>query len=508
MGIVLQDDLAYLSATEALQLFRSRKLSPVELVGAVIERAEEVEPRINAFAEQMFDQALEQARDAEARYDGYGPAPRPLEGIPVAVKEEHPIEGHTWEEGSLLSQGNVADVTHPVVERVVAAGGVIHARTTTPEFSCAGFTHSRLWGVTRNPWNLECSPGGSSGGSGAALAAGMATLATGSDIGGSIRIPASFCGIVGYKPPYGRVPLFPPFNLDHYCHDGPLARTVADCALLQNVLVGPHPVDGVSLRPPVRIPERLEGIEGWRIALSLRLGDYPVEPEVVANTRVAAEALREAGAVVEEVELDWKRADILRAMWAHFGAIFAPVVRDEVGERLDLLMPYSQAFLERAEAAAQEVSYVEGLMIEGRIYAELGALLERFDGLICPTIGALALTAGEDYVETGVVVDGVVLDDYFEVLLTPPFNIASRCPVLAVPSGQASNGVPTGVQIVGRTYDDERVFQVAAALERACPWPARPTALESQPGTRRTPSEEAGGELETARRDTAATEPC
>jgi aspartyl-tRNA(Asn)/glutamyl-tRNA(Gln) amidotransferase subunit A len=306
----------------------------------------------------------------------------------------------------------------------------------------------------------------------------MAALATGSDIGGSIRIPASFCGIVGYKPPYGRVPVLPPFNLDHYCHAGPLARTVADCALLQNVLVGPHPVDGVSIRPAVRIPERLEGIEGWRIALSLHLGDFPVEPEVVANTCAAAEALREAGAVVEQAELGWKRADILRAMWAHFGAIFAPVVRDEVGERLDLLMPYSRAFLAQAEAAARELGYVEGLMIEGRIYAELGLMLERFDALICPTIGTLALTAGEDYVETDLVVDGVALDDYFEALLTPPFNIAGRCPVLAVPSGRAGNGVPTGVQIVGPTYDDERVFQVAAALERVRPWSGEYAAIQ------------------------------
>jgi aspartyl-tRNA(Asn)/glutamyl-tRNA(Gln) amidotransferase subunit A len=132
-------------------------------------------------------------------------------------------------------------------------------------------------------------------------------------------------------------------------------------------------------------------------------------------------------------------------------------------------MPYTRAFLERAEAAAREIGYADGLVLEGEIYAELGTLLERFDALVCPTVGTLALEAGEDYVETEVVVDGVVLGDYFESLLTPPFNIAGRCPVLAVPSGRASNGVPTGVQIVGRTYDDERVFQLAAALERVAP---------------------------------------
>ncbi len=468
-------DLPYLPATEALRLFRSRQLSPVELMKALIERTEAVEPKINAFAERLFNEALAGAREAEARYAGKGAPPRALEGLPIAVKEEQPIAGRTWEEGSLLSKGNVAEVTHPVVERIIAAGGIIHARTTTPEFSCAGFTHSALWGITRNPWNLEYSPGGSSGGSGAALAAGTATLATGSDIGGSIRIPASFCGVVGFKPPYGRVPALPPYNLDHYCTDGPMARTVADCALLQNVIAGPHPIDVVSLRPRVQIPEQLGGIEGWKIALSVHLGDYPVAPEVVAKTYAVGEALRQAGAVVAEVELGWRRAAILRAAWVHFGAIFAAASRDAAGDRFDLLMPYTRAFIEKSEAAAQETGYAEGLMIEAEIYAELGALLERYEVLVCPTSAVPALVAGDDYTDTTLSVDGVPLDDYIETLLTVPFNIANRCPVLSVPSGRAENGVPTGVQIVGATYDDERVFRAGAALERARPWSDDPS---------------------------------
>ena len=176
----------------------------------------------------------------------------------------------------------------------------MHARGATPEFSSAAFTHSRLYGITRNPWNTDYSPGGSTGGGAAALAAGSAMLATGSDIGGSIRIPATFSGVVGFKPPYGRVPVEPPFNLDHFCHDGPLARTVSDCALLQNVIAGPHPSDPVALRPKLRIPAELGGIEGWRIAYSLDLG-YRVGPEVRAGVIEAVEGLREAGAIVEEV---------------------------------------------------------------------------------------------------------------------------------------------------------------------------------------------------------------
>jgi aspartyl-tRNA(Asn)/glutamyl-tRNA(Gln) amidotransferase subunit A len=226
----------------------------------------------------------------------------------------------------------------------------------------------------------------------------------------------------------------------------------------------------VSLRPAVRIPEQLDGIEGWKVALSIQLGDFPVEPGVVTNTYAAADALRQAGAQVKEVELGWKRADILRASWAHFATIFAPAIRHEYADRLDLLMPYTRDFIEISERIAQDTSYLEGLEIEADIYAELGALLEEHDVLVCPTSGVPALEAGEDYIGTPLVVNDEELGDYMEVILTPVFNIASRCPVLAAPSGRADNGVPTGIQIVGPTYDDEKVFRVAAALEQVRPW--------------------------------------
>ena len=324
------NDLIYLPATKAIQSFAAREISPVELMTAVIEQAEKVEPKINAFSEVLFEQALRQAQKAEKVYHDHKGVPRPLEGLPVALKDEHFIEGMLGSEGSLLRKEHIARETHPIVERIMAAGGIVHARTTTPEFSVAGFTHSKVWGVTRNPWNLEYSPGGSSGGSAAALAAGTTILATGSDIGGSIRIPASFSGVVGYKPPYGRVPALPPFNLDHYCHDGPLARSISDCILLQNVISGPHPSDIASLKPGISLPHDYQDISGMRIALSITLGDFIVDPDVEKNTRIAAEALRQAGAVVEEVEMSWKRKAIFRAADIHYGAIFGPAVYDEI----------------------------------------------------------------------------------------------------------------------------------------------------------------------------------
>ncbi len=471
------NDLHYLTATEALRSFRARELSPVELVQAVIDRAEKVEPTINAFAETLYEEALEQAREAEARYAGIGEPPRPLEGIPVAVKEEAPIAGQKNTLGSLPLRDVVADHTVVFVQRIIDAGGIVHARSTTPEFSCAPVTWSKLWGVTRNPWNTAYSPGGSSGGSAASLAAGSTTLATGSDIGGSIRIPASFCGVVGFKPPYGRVPEMEIFNLDHYCHEGPLARTVADCALLENVIAGPDPSDVVSLRPKLVIPDSLERVSGLRIALSVDLGCYEVDEDVVANTRAAADRLVDAGATVEEVSLPWELAQINRAASIHFGVIFGPSMQELYEEHGDEFTPYARRFVEESSEIPKE-AFVEGLELEARIYAPLGALLDGFDALICPTFAVPALPAEYDSGDP-LEVNGKPVSDWLDVLMTVPFNIASRCPVISVPSGRSREGVPTGLSIVGKTYDDVTTFRIAAAHEERFPWLDAP---ERRPG--------------------------
>ena len=463
-------DLCYLPATEALRRFRERSLSPVELMEAVIARAAAVEPTVNALCITYFDEALVAARVAEEAYMGRGEAPRPLTGLPVAVKDELPVAGQPCSGGSLLYADEIADHSAVVAERILAAGGIVHARTTTPEFSCAGFTHSRLWGVTRNPWSPDFAVGGSSGGSGAALASGTAALATGSDIGGSIRIPASFNGVVGFKPPFGRVPEEPPYNLDQYCHEGPLARTVADCALLQNVIAGPHPRDLVCVKPKLEIPDELEGIEGLTAALVVAPGDWPVDPDVAANTRAAAEAFREAGATVEEVELAVRREDVRRATYIHFGAHFGADIMAEARAHGDLMTPYALKMAEDTVAALRGGTTAEGLALEARIMEAVADVLAGHDLLLMPTVATRGLVAGDDYVDHGVTIDGVDLPDYFESLLTPVFNIASRCPVLSVPSGFADNGVPTGLQIVGRPYEDLTVFRAGAAWERLRPW--------------------------------------
>ena len=463
------EDLYRLSARDALDLFASRALSPVELMEAVIRRAEQVEPEINAFPHTYYDEALEAAREAEARYAGRGPRPRPLEGIPVAIKDETAIRGQPLTQASLIHKDDVADHTSLVAERILRAGGIVHARAATPEFSAAPFTHSRLYGITRNPWNPAYSPGGSSGGGAAALAAGSATLANGSDIGGSIRIPATFCGVVGFKPPYGRVPVEPPYNLDHYCHDGPLARTVSDCAVLQNVIAGPHPADPVALRPKLRIPGELRGVDGWRIGYTPDLG-YDVDPEVRAGVLEAVEALRAAGATVEEVAVGWTHGDVEAAARAHFGALFGGSVDEERRAYRDLMSAYTVKFGEESGDVTM-ADYVRGLSVEAEIHAALSRIHRRYRALVGPGFGVAKLRAGDDCLDV----------DVYDFLLTVVFNICSRNPVVSVPSGRTADGVPTGVQIAGRPYDDVSVFRAARALERVRPWPliAEPAAVRA-----------------------------
>jgi Asp-tRNA(Asn)/Glu-tRNA(Gln) amidotransferase A subunit family amidase len=458
-----------LSAVDALAQMRAKDLSPVELLASVTARAEQVEPTVNAFAEKRYEEA-EVAAKTSAEHYAHGEDIRPLEGLPVALKEELPVEGWRMRYGSLAID-EVSKVTAPVAERIFAAGAVVHARTTTPELSCAGYTHSKLWGVTRNPWNPAVAVGGSSGGTGASLASGTSTLASGSDIGGSIRIPASINGIVGFKPPHGRVPVEAPYNLDRYCHDGPLARTVADCALFENVLAGPHAMDVTSLRPKYELPSTFEGIEGMRIALSVDLGAWDVDEEVAANTRAAGAALEQAGAIVEEVALPWTLEEFQRVARAHFASIFGAAIGELVAAFPELVNDYLEAWaIESTAAATNPNSFLHGLEGEQRLWEPVGQLFETYDALICSTWAVTGIPAGDSILGT-IFPDGGPNDRQFTCFMTTPWNVLSPCPVLAVPSGIApSNGVPTGIQIVGRTFDDLTPFRIGAALERVRPW--------------------------------------
>lgn len=460
-------DVCYLPATEALARFRAKKLSPVELLKAMIARAEKVQKKYRPFTYTHFDEALDGARKAEAKYMKSGARLGALEGLPIAIKDESYIKGKPTSFGSLIHKDFVPDTTSPNNERILKAGGIVHARTATPEFSCSSVTWSRLWGVTRNPWNPKFTTGGSSGGSGASLAAGTCAIAMGSDIGGSIRIPASCSGVVGYKPPYGRNPDDAPFNLDPYCHTGPMARSVADAILLQNVICGPSPIDIASLRPKLRLPTSYKPIKGWRIAYSLDLGFYEVDKEVIANTKAALDVFRSLGATVEEVDLGWT-IDVFKGAVAHLDHLFGASIAKALKKHGKLLTTYARQFAKQS-AKSKPADFLRAMEVAAQAYQSFGPMLEKYDVFICPTTALPAVRADFDPSADDLRINGKKQDiaPVIAWCMTPPFNMLSRCPVLSVPSGHAKNGVPTGIQIVGRSYSDADVFRAGMAYETA-----------------------------------------
>lgn len=459
-----ETDLAYIGAAEALRLFRAKKLSPVELLEAHLARIPASADSLNAVCFTYADEAMEQARRAEARYAANAKDLGAIEGIPTALKDENMMAGKVTTYGSLLYADHVATKNAPVVQRLLDAGAVVHARTTTPEFSCTPYCHSRQWGVTRNPWNTDFTPGGSSGGAGAALAAGLTTFATGSDIGGSIRIPASASGVVGFKPPYGRVPSTPPFNLDHYNHPGPMTRSVEDCLLMQNVLAGPHPEDIASLKPKLELPLDRGGVKGWRIAWSVDFGFMEVDPEVRANTLRALQVFRDLGAEVVEVALPWSW-EVYHAAATHHATLFGAWLAEYLDEREAQLTTYAADFARRSLTTTTR-DYLASLDVEGRIYSHFGPMMEEFDLFLCPTL-ALPAVGAEFEMRDPLRINGREVDAYLGWTMAWPFNMLSRCPVLALPSGHATTGVPTGIQLVGRSYDDAAVFRAGLAYENA-----------------------------------------
>lgn len=460
-------DLAYASATELLKLFKARKASPVELLKALIARSQKLNKEINCLADCYFDEALAKAKAAEQLYAKRGFKPRALEGIPLLVKDAQRVKDKRTTHGSLIFANNIDDHSDPQIERLEKAGAIIFGRTTTPEFCLSGVTHSRIWGVTRNPWNLDYGPGGSSGGSGAALAAGFTTLATGTDIGGSIRIPASACGIVGYKPPHGRNPDGPPSNFDRFNHCGPMTRSVADAALMQNVTSGPHPLDHDSIRTRAKLPLKAESIKGWKIAYSLDFGYVEIEPDVRRNTLEALKVFRDLGASVEEVDLGWTKAIDAEVIHWYNTMNFGRQTIWQRKKNSHLMTGYALKFAEAAERQTSVDDVHKPWERAHTMFQTLGPILNKHDVFICPTNNLAAVKADHDPWDENFTVNGKKADAEFGWVMVFQFNMLHNCPVLAVPSGHTAQGVPTGIQIVGRTWDDARVFRAGQAYEKA-----------------------------------------
>lgn len=461
------DDLCYMSATEALARFRARTLSPVELMEAIISRAETIFGTINPFADRYFDEARESAKAAEAKYARSDGRLRRLEGIPLVVKDSSAIRGRRSTNGSMINKDRIGESTDPAVERLLRSGANLFARTTCPEFCWLFTCHSRMWGVTRNPWRLDATPGGSSGGSAAALAAGATTLATGGDSAGSIRQPASQCGVVGYKPPYGRIPLSPSSSFNPYIQVGPMTRSVAEAALMSNIMSGPHPLDHATLPNKLTIPVNPAGINGLKIAYSIDLGHYEVADDVRREFKASLNALSDAGAEIVEVSLDGL-SEVIRLSHGAQEFLAASFLQNAVDNHSDVISDYVPELLETALTYDAD-DYRRTSTLAGEIWHDrLGPVFHKFDIFVCPTVSSPEVPA-ENWQKDEIIVNGHHLTDT-DTAMTAIFNLYSRCPVLAVPSGMTDAGLPCGIQIVGRPCDDKTVFRVAQAFEQERPW--------------------------------------
>jgi aspartyl-tRNA(Asn)/glutamyl-tRNA(Gln) amidotransferase subunit A len=458
----------YITAEEALRRFKDHTLSPVELMSAVIERCEEVNPVVNAITNRFYDQAMEQAEAAAKLYRSGDPV-RPLEGLPLAVKELHPVDGLTTSWGSKVFEGVAADRTLPAVQRLFDAGAIMHIRTTTPEFAHAGHCHSPLYGITRNPWNPEFSSCGSSGGSAVAVAAGMTTLSEGDDGGGSLRMPASACGVVGYKPPFGRNPgMLVDTIFESILHIGPLTRTVGDAALMQNVMSGQHPDDITSLRDRVEIPSGPGSLKGVRIAFSADLGYVEVDSEVARNTENAVRIFEAAGATIEQVDLGWDESSY-DAWVTHWEGLFATIAGQHIPQWQYKMDPFVRGLIQRGNAhSAVRVKTTE--LVRTSMWKKLNNVFSNYDLLVTPTLAIPALVADHKNDDKDFQINGKPVDPYLAWALTYPFNLLSQCPAMSIPSGVSSSGIPTGIQLVGKPFDDETVFSVARAFEAVAPW--------------------------------------
>jgi aspartyl-tRNA(Asn)/glutamyl-tRNA(Gln) amidotransferase subunit A len=461
-------ELGYLPASELAPMIRARTISPVEVMGAILRRIERLEPRVNAFATLDGERAMAAARQAEAALMG-GTAIGRLHGLPVTIKDLLLTKDFPTEFGSRIYRGNRPATDAPIVTRLQGEGAIVLGKTTTSEFGWCGVSRSPATGITHNPWKHGYNAGASSAGAGAAAAAGYGALHQGSDGAGSVRMPAHFCGIFGMKPSFGRIPYAPVGTGDYTSHVGPMTRTVADSALMMEVMSGPTPLDHTTLETwPVYLPRLHEGVRGKRAAFSPDLGHARVDPEVADLVRKAAEAFASgAGLMMEEATPAWGPLgpDLIRGFWpAHMTRLAKHLPQWE--SQMD---PGLVACIRAGEAVTmagyqdlreRKMDYV------ARIHTWFDNDTQPWDFLITPTASVAAFPAErlmpEDWPEHPW--DWVSWAEF-----SYPFNMSWN-PAATVPCGFTKAGLPVGMQIVGRRFDDLGVLQASAAFEQVLPW--------------------------------------
>ena len=455
--------LAETTATELLRLYRSGAASPVEATRDVLERIDRLNPQLNAFCLVDAESALQQARESEARWQRGAPI-GPLDGVPTSIKDLILTRGWPTRRGSLtVDPTQPWDVDAPATARLREAGAVLLGKTSTPEFGCKGETNSPLTGITRNPWDLTRTPGGSSGGTAAAVAAGLGPLSVGTDGAGSVRIPAAFCGNFGLKPSFGRVPAYPLSPFGTVAHLGPHTMSVADAALMMNVLAQPDARDWTSLPYDAR-DYRVgldDGVRGLRIAYSPTLGYVKnVDAEVAAAVERAVRDLEALGAVVEQVDPGIEDSlDICTGLW-FLGA--ATVWAGLSAEQRAVVDPDFRAEVELG-AGLSAVAVAQLNLRRGVLGSQLRQFMQGYDLIATPTVSVPAFAARP--------AGHSPLSPQAMLGWTPfsfPFNLSQQ-PAASIPCGLTADGLPIGLQLVGPMFGDALVMRACRAYESVRP---------------------------------------
>ncbi|HWL97078.1 MAG TPA: amidase [Nocardioidaceae bacterium] len=459
-------EVADWSATEMLSAYRRRELSPVEATQAVLDRIESADAAVNAFCLLDRERTLADARAAETRWSE-GATLGPVDGVPTSIKDIFLTRGWPTLRGSkAIDPDQDWDADAPPVARLRESGAVLVGKTTSPELAWKGVTDSPLTGVTRNPWDVSRTAGGSSGGAAAAVALGMAPLAMGTDGGGSVRIPGSFCGTVALKPTYGRVPHYPASPYGTLAHAGPMTMTVEDTALMLDVISGFDSRDWSAMpAPTLSYLESLgAGLQEVSVAYSPALGYVDVDPEVAALVKEAVEVLSGLGARVEEVDPGFTDpVESFHVLWFS-GA--AQTVRDFTPEQMAVLDPALRSVCEQG-ARFSALDYLQAMQERMALGIRMGAFHEQYDLLVTPTMPIPAFEAGVE-VPAGWHAERWTSWAQFSY----PFNMTQQ-PAATVPCGFTSAGLPVGLQIIGPRHADHRVLAAAKAYEDATGWSDR-----------------------------------
>ena len=458
------DDSGVVTATELVAAYSAGELSPVEATGAALRRIEEADGACNAYCLVDAESALAQAKDSEERWQSGNPMGL-LDGVPTSIKDMFLTEGWPTLRGSLaVERDQPWGEDAPVTARLREHGAVLLGKTTTPELGWKAVTDSPLTGITRNPWRTDLTAGGSSGGSAAAVASGMGSISIGTDGGGSVRIPASFCGIVGFKPTYGRIPLYPPSPFGSLAHAGPMTWSVDDVGLMLDVLALPDPRDPTALLAPFgsyRDAVRRDA-RGVRAAFSPNLGYVEVDPEVAEIVRNAVEALTDAGVYVDQVDPEFRDPlDAFNVLWYTGAAQWLDKFPAGSREKLD---PGLAEVWDRGKTYSAK-DYLNAVDARMQLGVHMGLFHQQYDVLITPTVPIPAFEAGHD------LPPGSEFTDWPQwTPFTYPFNLTQQ-PAASVPAGVTADGRPVGLQVVGPRHSDDLVLAVSRLLEAARPWP-------------------------------------